>query len=261
MEGLISKESSFKKDSQQQPDHLQPSQFIKSLQELKELRSQLHHAADYWEKSFLNAKQKKKVVDSTKEYVCTAVVAVVDHLGSVSTNLNTIISQKASGFSEAELRIDTLKQRFLAYELYAQKFALTRTRWCFNIIPKSHRRFLSTPNLVSAEKSSDEDIRDASSVSAWEKSDTELIFEAEDLPLFLYTYAHKASPADANISAVGVRDAVTICRKGQAPTFHFQQSGIPEQKKHGRRRLSGRSSGDIMALVRRSKRPAGLEGW
>ena len=30
------------------------------LQELKDLRSQLHHAADYCEASFLNAKQKQE---------------------------------------------------------------------------------------------------------------------------------------------------------------------------------------------------------
>lgn len=49
------------------------------------------------------------VMDNTKEYVCRAVVTVVDHLGCVSANLNGLISE-TNAFSETELRIDCLKQ-------------------------------------------------------------------------------------------------------------------------------------------------------
>lgn len=48
-------------------------------------------------------------MDNTKEYVCRAVVTVVDHLGCVSANLNGLISE-TNAFSETELRIDCLKQ-------------------------------------------------------------------------------------------------------------------------------------------------------
>jgi hypothetical protein len=50
-----------------------------------------------------------RVLESTKEYLCRAVVAVVDHLGCVSANLNNNISNNCA-FSEAELRINCLKQ-------------------------------------------------------------------------------------------------------------------------------------------------------
>lgn len=49
------------------------------------------------------------VVENTKEYICRAVVTVVDHLGSVSANLECQLSQ-ADGFSDTELRIDSLNQ-------------------------------------------------------------------------------------------------------------------------------------------------------
>lgn len=49
------------------------------------------------------------VVENTKEYVCRAVITVVDHLGCVSANLNGLISEN-NEFSDAELRIDCLKQ-------------------------------------------------------------------------------------------------------------------------------------------------------
>lgn len=48
-------------------------------------------------------------MENTKEYICRAVVAVVDHLGCVSSNLNQSIS-KNNEFSEAELRINSLNQ-------------------------------------------------------------------------------------------------------------------------------------------------------
>lgn len=48
-------------------------------------------------------------MENTKEYICRAVVSVVDHLGCVSTNLNGIVSE-TNAFSEAEIRIDCLKQ-------------------------------------------------------------------------------------------------------------------------------------------------------
>ena len=48
-------------------------------------------------------------MENTKEYICRAVVTVVDHLGSASANLDCRISQ-TNAFSEAEFRINCLKQ-------------------------------------------------------------------------------------------------------------------------------------------------------
>ncbi|XP_054782300.1 probable protein ABIL5 isoform X2 [Prosopis cineraria] len=130
--------------------------FDKSLQELRELRSQLHHAADYCETAFLKGKEKTHVVENTKEYLCRAVVTVIDHLGNVSANLECLISQ-TDAFSEAELRINSLKQRLLSCEQYADKLALTNMQWSEKL-PRFHSRYLSsTPTLdkSSSEKSSD----------------------------------------------------------------------------------------------------------
>ena len=48
-------------------------------------------------------------VENTKEYICRAVVTVVDHLGCVSNNLDYLLFKNNSS-SETELRIDCLKQ-------------------------------------------------------------------------------------------------------------------------------------------------------
>ncbi|KAL2500826.1 putative protein ABIL5 [Forsythia ovata] len=85
------------------------TQFNNSLQELKDLSSQLHNAADYCQSTFLNAKHKGIVVENTKEYVCKAVVIIVDHLGSISSNLEYTLS-KTDTVPQTQLRIDALKQ-------------------------------------------------------------------------------------------------------------------------------------------------------
>ncbi|XP_015571665.2 probable protein ABIL5 isoform X1 [Ricinus communis] len=236
--------------------------FDKSLQELRDLRSQLHYAADYCESTFLNAKEKKMVVDSTKEYVCRAVVAVVDHLGCVSANLNRSISN-TNEFSEAELRIDTLKQRLLSCEKYAHKVALTRVRWHPNM-PKFHRRYLSKPAIISVGKSNEDVKKMEPSSVACENIIDKRGFEAADLPLFLYTCTQKSSfsrnsstktiDKDDSSSALvlPVRDGVSILSKDLNPTFHFQQIS----QKHGRYSLFRKSvhSNEILSLIRRIKR-------
>lgn len=50
-----------------------------------------------------------RVVENTKEYVCRAMVTVVDHLGNVTSNLESCISQ-TNAFNEVELRLNCLNQ-------------------------------------------------------------------------------------------------------------------------------------------------------
>ncbi|KAK4343441.1 hypothetical protein RND71_036535 [Anisodus tanguticus] len=97
--------SSPKKYSEAEADD--STKFNNSLQELKDLCSQLHHAADYCEKAFVKAEEARDVVENTKEYLCRAVVTVVDHLGSVSAKLECRISTIGTA-TETELRIDGL---------------------------------------------------------------------------------------------------------------------------------------------------------
>lgn len=48
------------------------------------------------------------MVDSTKEYICRAIVTVVDHLGSVSANLDHCIAD-TDAITDADLRINSIK--------------------------------------------------------------------------------------------------------------------------------------------------------
>ncbi|XP_010249691.1 PREDICTED: probable protein ABIL5 isoform X2 [Nelumbo nucifera] len=195
------------------------ARFEKSMQELRDLRSQLHYAADYCEKAFLNAKQRKKVIENTKEYICKAVVTVVDHLGSISTNLECQIS-KNNEVPESELRIDCLKQRLLVCDQYTHKLALTEVRWSKNL-PVHHPRYIAPPTPT------------------LDKTNSELRYKrgtVEEVPLFLYTYAHKL-PVDKDFTSsngdkkhgykfsklLPVRDDSSMPVKIRNLSFHFQE--------------------------------------
>ncbi|MED6110054.1 hypothetical protein PIB30_039319 [Stylosanthes scabra] len=229
------------------------TRFYKSLQELRELRSQLHHAADFCESTFLKGTSKREVVENTKEYICRAVVTVVDHLGNVSANLDGLISQ-TNAFSDAELRIQCLKQRLLSCEQYADKLALTKMQWREKI-PRFHSRYLSAPIL---ERSSSEKSKPESELPS-KLEDKHVLETHEDLPLFMYTQKpvslKNTKSTTATVSGhknlaivVPVRDGLSVLTKVSNPTFHFQ--GSPKIGRH-RRSLHG---SDILWLLRRTKR-------
>ncbi|XP_011043497.1 PREDICTED: probable protein ABIL5 isoform X2 [Populus euphratica] len=234
--------------------------FDRSLQELRGLRSQLHNAANHCETTFLNTNQKRMVLESTKEYLCRAVVAVVDHLGCVSANLNNSISNNCA-FSEAELRINCLKQRLLSCEKYAHRVALTRVRWNA-YLPKHHHRYLSTQ--ISSVEKSNEDARDSNSQAPAKILLAKHEFGAEQLPLFLHTCPQKSASTrnlwsgistgkgDPN-SVVPVRDGLSILSRISNPSFHFQQCSSRNGRSTIFRKSSARSK-DIFSLIRRAKR-------
>ncbi|KAK4344261.1 hypothetical protein RND71_037355 [Anisodus tanguticus] len=165
------------------------TKFNSSLQELKDLCSQLHHAADYCEKAFVKAEEKRDVVENTKEYLCRAVVTVVDHLGNVSSKLECRISTIDTA-SETELRIDGLTQRLATCQQYSHKLALTRLCWNTDLATY-HRRYISPPTHDLRRM---EEISRGFNIPIDNKIADKDEFEAEeDVPLFLYTYNFKLS--------------------------------------------------------------------
>ncbi|KAK6944956.1 hypothetical protein RJ641_026058 [Dillenia turbinata] len=234
------------------------NRFHKSLHELRDLRSQLHCAADYCERKFLSAKQKKTVIENTKEYISRAIVTVVDHVGTVSANLESPL-HSSNAISEAELRIDCLNQRLQTCQQYAQKLALSRTRWCVQF-PKYNPRYIAPPK-ASTEKSNGV-LRETDSPFLMKPVVRHEFDAKEDAQLFLYTCSQKPSLAerpnlksesgkkDTNSAPVilPVRDGLLKLSKARNPSFHFQNGNKLELQ---RRSLQ---SSDILSLIRRTKR-------
>ncbi|CAK8534007.1 unnamed protein product [Lathyrus sativus] len=190
--------------------------FLKSLQELRELRSQLHYAADYCETTFKESEKKKDVMENTKEYICRAMVTVVDHLGNVSSNLEGLISHTNS-FSDADIKIQCLKQRLFSCEQYADKVSLSNMQWRERL-PRFHTRYLSSSPIL---ERSQENLKPA---IATNNKHNNLAF------------------------VMPVRDGLKVLAKVSNPTFHFQAT--PKVGPRHRRSLHG---SDILWLIRRTK--------
>ncbi|KAJ1285500.1 hypothetical protein BS78_03G283900 [Paspalum vaginatum] len=115
--------------------------FDGALKELKDLRSQLHEAADCCEKAFLNTERKKLILEGTKSYICDAVVTVIDHLGTVSSKLEHKMQEKTD-VAQTERKMDFLKQRLLTCEQYALSLKLSTVQGDPDAI-QYHRRYIS----------------------------------------------------------------------------------------------------------------------
>ncbi|KAF0910490.1 hypothetical protein E2562_002944 [Oryza meyeriana var. granulata] len=115
--------------------------FDGALRELKDLRSQLHQAADCCEKAFLNTDKKKIILESTKGYICDAIVAVIDRLGTVSSKLENQLQEKIE-ITQTEKKLNFLKQRLLTCEQYAITLKLLTVCGDTDAI-QYHRRYLS----------------------------------------------------------------------------------------------------------------------
>ncbi|KAL9242348.1 hypothetical protein vseg_016358 [Gypsophila vaccaria] len=228
--------------------------FFKSLKELKDLRSQIHQAADYCEKSFLNSEEKANVLDNTREYLCRAVVTVVDHLGCVSANLNRRI-ENTDRVAETELRINCLKQKIDSCGQYNQSSTLTKTRWSVDV-PRCYPRYISPPsNSSNKEVSLQLRGNQPNEARKYEfKTD-------EEMPLFMYTSSKKIcldfrpkSPFNLEVKDLAIMpvdEGFSVAPKLiRNPSFHFQEN----RKTSGiRRLLKSMNEKEITTLIRRRK--------
>ncbi|XP_024959907.1 probable protein ABIL5 isoform X2 [Cynara cardunculus var. scolymus] len=247
-------------DSADQPQHY--SKFTKSLQELKDLCSQLHAAAEYCESTFLKANHKHLVVENTKKYVCSAVVAVVDHLGSVSANLDYHISEIDTTVQTA-VRIDFLKQKLFTCQEYSDRLALAKLNWRVDT-PRYNSRYLkpSVPDVLSRNIS----LRDSGGDIIANTYNIKQGFKLdEEIPLLFYTCIYKSSPSrfgrsvsekdeetsdSSSFSGLPISGRLSVSTKPQALSVQLQ-----DKHKHKRGTLFRKSmtSGEILSFIRRRK--------
>ncbi|RZC90611.1 hypothetical protein C5167_029744 [Papaver somniferum] len=241
--------------------------FDKSLRELKELGSQLYYAADYCETSFKKTQEKRIVMENTKEYICKAIVTVVDHLGSVSANLNRRISESSEDLGNDYLRMHCLKQRLLTCTHYSQNLTLSDTRWSSNS-PRYYPRYIA-PNTAKLEESKPivrySDIEDSEPFKTRPKY--KLGFESFDkeMPVTLYKNPEKLSYAatwDNNFKKLGMglskilpaRETSPKSPANQNPYFQFQTTKDIDKKQEWKPEHNRRRS---FQLTRRSLQLAG----
>ncbi|CAL9187734.1 unnamed protein product [Musa hybrid cultivar] len=118
--------------------------FVKSLQELKNLRPQLYSAAEYCEKSYLHNEQKQTVLDNLKNYAGRALVNAVDHLGTVAYRLTDLFEQQMLDVSTMEMKISCLNQQAFACQAYGDTEGLSKLQMTGRI--SRHHKHYSLPN-------------------------------------------------------------------------------------------------------------------
>ncbi|KAK1302648.1 Protein ABIL3 [Acorus calamus] len=115
--------------------------FSDSLKDLRNLRSQLYSAAEYFELSYTNDDQKHMVVETLKDYAIKAFVNTVDHLGSVSYKVNGLLDEKVEEVSGTELRVSCIEQRLRTCQEHFDREGLAQQSLIITA-PKYHKRYI-----------------------------------------------------------------------------------------------------------------------
>ncbi|KAJ4726681.1 protein ABIL2-like [Melia azedarach] len=115
--------------------------FSDSLKDLKNLRTQLYSAAEYFELSYTNDDQKQIVVETLKDYAIKALVNTVDHLGSVTYKVNDLLDEKVDEVSGTELRVSCIEQRLRTCQEYIDHEGISQQSLVINT-PKYHKRYI-----------------------------------------------------------------------------------------------------------------------
>ncbi|XP_007039080.2 PREDICTED: protein ABIL2 isoform X2 [Theobroma cacao] len=115
--------------------------FADSLKDLKNLRTQLYSAAEYFELSYTNDDQKHIVVETLKDYAIKALVNTVDHLGSVTYKVNDLLDEKVDEVCGTELRVSCIEQRLRTCQEYIDHEGISQQSLVINT-PKYHKRYI-----------------------------------------------------------------------------------------------------------------------
>ncbi|PIA34727.1 hypothetical protein AQUCO_03700180v1 [Aquilegia coerulea] len=112
-----------------------------NLKDLKNLRSQLYSAAEYFEVSYTNDDRKQTVVNTLKDYTINALVNTVDHLGSVTYKVNDLMEEKVDEVSGTELRVACIEQRLRTCQECIDRGGISQQSLVMTP-PKYHKRYI-----------------------------------------------------------------------------------------------------------------------
>lgn len=115
--------------------------FSDTLKDLRNLRSQLYSAAEYFEVFYRNNSHKSTVMTSLKDYTVEALVSTVDHLGFVSYKVDNLVSEKAVEVKETEFLVSSVEQRVRICQQTTDQEARSQQALLIKA-PKYHRRYI-----------------------------------------------------------------------------------------------------------------------
>ncbi|KAK3428194.1 hypothetical protein EUGRSUZ_E00938 [Eucalyptus grandis] len=115
--------------------------FSDSLKDLKDLSKQLYSAAQYFELSYNVQDHKQIVVNTLRDYTTKAFINTVDHLGSMTYKVNSLLDDKIGEASAIELRFSCVQQRQRMCELFMDHGGLSQQSLAIRT-PKHHMRYI-----------------------------------------------------------------------------------------------------------------------
>ncbi|XP_073000095.1 probable protein ABIL3 [Typha latifolia] len=115
--------------------------FSDSLKGLKNLRSQLYSAAEYFELSYCSNSPRPSMMNSLKDYAVEALVNTVDHLGSVSYKVNDLLDEKVDEVSRTEIRVSCIEQRIRTCQDFIDQEGLSQQSLIIQA-PKYHKHYI-----------------------------------------------------------------------------------------------------------------------
>ncbi|XP_015693026.1 putative protein ABIL2 isoform X2 [Oryza brachyantha] len=115
--------------------------FSDTIKDLKMLKSQLYSAAEYFELAYTQEEDKQEVMSNLKEYSVKALVNTVDHLGSISFKVSTLLDQRFDEVEDTNLRASCIQQRAQASQACMDKEGLSQQSLVITA-PKYHKRYI-----------------------------------------------------------------------------------------------------------------------
>lgn len=115
--------------------------FSETIKDLKTLRSQLYSAAEYFELAYMREDEKQAVTSNLKEYAVKALVNTVDHLGSISFEVSSLIDQRLDEVADANLRVSCIQQRTEVSQACMDREGLSQQSLVITA-PKYHKRYI-----------------------------------------------------------------------------------------------------------------------
>ncbi|KAK9053050.1 hypothetical protein SSX86_029680 [Deinandra increscens subsp. villosa] len=133
--------------------------FADSLQDLRKVRSQLYSAAEFFEDSYHKTDHDPLLFESIKDYVSKALISTIDHLGSVTSKVNSFLDENVDEAFETNVRVLCINQRLQTCRTFSDHEGLLQQSLIMQI-PKYHKQYLLPEGrfseAVQAEKSKDE---------------------------------------------------------------------------------------------------------
>ncbi|KAH0864578.1 hypothetical protein HID58_081789, partial [Brassica napus] len=115
--------------------------FSDGLKDLRNLRTQLYSAAEYFELSYTTDDKRQIVVETLKDYAVKALVNTVDHLGSITYKVNDFIDERVDEVAETELRVSCIEQRLRMCQEYMDHEGRSQQSLVIET-PKFHKRYI-----------------------------------------------------------------------------------------------------------------------